>query len=541
MMEELFVRYDHEISLIPAVAFLILMGKLGSLLFAFCWDCLARVLLGIGASRRPSSSSSSTSNTSTKNHYSFKSQIAQTLALVAIASELHLVLWMSSPHKDDGLHTLIKGTDARLEEILARVPAIEAGPRPPFLFRNRHVQFFPWLVQNEIHRLEGIPFQRIHVPVTDCLDKATIMEGTCHWKYDENETLSMRKHQPVMNDTITLDVFPPFDDDSTCSSRWKPTQGFSFNASSPVILFSPGLRCHSQDMPGNMIIRKAYEQGFRSIVVHRRGHTPNQRLQSPRWNLFGDVDDLEQVYWFVKERLVAPHTAMFLHGISSGTAVTVTALSKWDRRRREEPEKESPAFVASVAMTPGYDISKVLGRDRFLFPYHDLLLPGVKDHFVRQNEDLLRAHNSTAVDLALAATSLQGFVDASVPFAGYENTTVYYQDTNPINEIRDITTPKLVLNALDDPCCNINNLYDPSPHSHHQGKTYAQLVRETENAMVAVTRTGSHIPFLCTRDRWLPFTRDPLTGGWMLHSWGDQVSIDFYRATLDVYGERRFH
>jgi predicted alpha/beta-fold hydrolase len=28
--------------------------------------------------------------------------------------------------------------------------------------------------------------------------------------------------------------------------------------------------------------------------------------------------------------------------------------------------------------------------------------------------------------------------------------THYYEDTNPINELRDILTPKLVLNAVDD-------------------------------------------------------------------------------------------
>ena len=66
------------------------------------------------------------------------------------------------------------------------------------------------------------------------------------------------------------------------------------------------------------------------------------------------------------------------------------------------------------------------------------------------------------------------------------------------------------------------------------------MIRETEHGMVAVTYTGSHCPFLCTRNRWLPFVTDPLTGGYMLNSWADQVAIEYYLAASDVYAKRRF-
>ncbi len=492
MFLELMHTFDYEMSLISAVAFL--------LLFPYVTLQVARLIGKVALGDCQSTLPISLGHTAT------------TTLLLLLAMEIP----SSILQRGDGLADLIQGTDSRLNEILDRIPLIRQGPLPPYFFRNRHIQFLPWMIQNEIHRQEGIPFQRIHVEVTDCPDK---LSGC-----DDSES--------IMNDTITLDIFPPFDDESSVFTR-------NFNKSSPIILFSPGLRCYSQDMPGNMIIRKAFEKGIRSIVVNRRGHTPNQPLKSPRWNLFGDVDDLEQIYWYVKDELVTADTAMFLHGISSGTSLTVTALAKWDRRRIEEPDRRSPVFVSSIALTPGYDISKVLDRERFLFPYNDVLLGGVKDHFVVQNENLLRSHNSEAVDRMLAASSLQELVNAAVPFAGYKNSTHYYQDTNPINEVRDITTPKLVLNAIDDPCCNIANLYERSPYPHHDGKTFAQMISETPNALVAVARSGSHCPFLCSRNRWLPFVRDPLTGGWMLNSWADEVSIQYYLATLDVYGRRR--
>lgn len=484
-----FSAFDHKTSLVSAVAFLALH------IIAIAW--FVRILI----CKTPDDGASSSSSKWTKAQYM--------ISVVILMLAIELPVLLSTPQ--EGLADLIQGTDPKLNEVLARVPAIQKGPLPPLLLRNRHVQFIPWIIQNEIHRVQTIPYQRIDVEVSDCVNK---MEGC---------------RVPDMNDTISLDVFPPFHDSP---------HGSNFNRSSPVILFAPGLRCNSQDLPGNSVIRKAFEAGFRSIVVNRRGLV--QPLKSPRMNIFGDVDDMEQVYFYIKNELVTQDCPFFLHGISAGTSVTVSALSKWDRRRVDQPDRETPVFVASVDVVPGYDISQVLKRERFAWPYNDLLMAGVKDHFVVQNEGVLRRHDSDAVGRMLGATSLQEVVDAGVVFAGYSNTTLYYQDTNPINEVRDISTPKFVINAADDPCCSIANLYEHSPYPQHEGKTFARMIGETERGMVAVTYAGSHGPFVCTRNRWLPFVKDPLTGGWMLNSWADQVAIEYYRAALDIYGDRRF-
>jgi predicted alpha/beta-fold hydrolase len=526
-------RFDHEVSLISAVAFLCLLALVGY--NAVISSCCRSTKDKYGASR-----------------LRILGNIC--LLLLAIDCPSPTSFWLTSGDTSNGLADLIQGPDPRLHEILKRVPLLQQGPRPPILFRNRHIQFIPWLIQNEIHRRQGIPYQRIQLHVSDCYDKATT--STAGDADNDQYFSTCPASQQTMNDTITLDVFPPFDDEGVAAF------GKGFNASSPVIIFSPGLRCHSQDLPGTMIVRLAFQKGFRSIVFHRRGHTIDQPLSSPRWNLFGDVDDLEQVYWHIKNTLLAPDTPIFLHGISSGTAVAVTALAKWDRRRRDEPRLRTPSFVASISVTPGYDTSKVLNRERFLFPYNDILLGGVKAQFVRRNEALLRSHNAAAVDRALAATNLQEFVDATVPFAGYKDTTEYYQETNPINNVRDITTPTLILNSIDDPCCKISNLYEQSPYPDHGNQTFAEMIGETENALVAVTTTGSHCPFLSTStsenpNGWFPLIRDPLavrsissseaggggtgwTFGWMLNSWADEVSIEYYRATLEVYNERRY-
>jgi predicted alpha/beta-fold hydrolase len=108
-----------------------------------------------------------------------------------------------------------------------------------------------------------------------------------------------------------VDIFPPIND-------------ARLSKDAPIIVMLPGLRCHSQDLPGTTLVRRALAYGMRSITVNRRGHTPNTPLKSPRWSLFGDVDDLEQVYWKLKD--IFPSSIFFLCGLSSGCALVISGL-----------------------------------------------------------------------------------------------------------------------------------------------------------------------------------------------------------------------
>ena len=106
--------------------------------------------------------------------------------------------------------------------------------------------------------------------------------------------------------------------------------------------------------------------------------------------------------------------------------------------------------MASVAITPGYDIATVMKRERFLWPYNDVMLQGVKEYFVMNNEEVLRAHDNDSVDRLLNYCSLQEIVDVAAVFAGYKNASDYYEDVNPVNSLWNVLTPKLNLNPVDD-------------------------------------------------------------------------------------------
>ena len=100
-----------------------------------------------------------------------------------------------------------------------------------------------------------------------------------------------------------------------------------------------------------------------------------------------------------------------------------------------------------------------------------------------------------------------------------------------------ITTPIFVINSVDDPCCAISNLYEKSPYPQHDGKTFAEIVKTAKRGIIAVTKTGSHCPFL--DGTFLPITKDPLFQGYMINSWADSATVEYYQNVLSVYGEER--
>lgn len=148
--------FSHEFSLLSAVSFLTLMGIIT------VWTVRLLLLL-------PHASN----NDTPRQRQLSKAEFISTALLFILACELPIFL--STPK--EGLVDLIQGTDPLLDEILARVPSIRQGPSPPLLLRNRHIQFIPWLIQNELHRKQGIPYQRVDVEVSGCINKVRECRG----------------------------------------------------------------------------------------------------------------------------------------------------------------------------------------------------------------------------------------------------------------------------------------------------------------------------------------------------------------------------
>ena len=488
----------------------IFTGPIASLFFAYCCLYVAiRSIVGMVRSLLVRGSSLKGSIDMAAKKQGKQPRPSFTATQLCSCLYVTYLAYLIATHKT-GIDKIIIGTDPSMLAVLSMCPLINSGPHPPFFLNNRHMQFIPWMLQNEFHR-GSIPFETHNLTVHDCLVK----------------TLGCVP-DPSFDEEISIDVFPPFSQ-------------LDFPSDAPIMIIAPGLRCHSQDLPGNTVLRVAYGAGIRSAVVNRRGHHPSPKiLVAPRFSVFGDVDDLEQAYWHIRS-LAPASTPLFLHGISSGAAVVVRSISVWDKRRLESPSSSVPSFVASSLLSPGFDTSKVFLPSRFKWPYNPLMNDAVKKHFVLQNEAVLRRHNDSAVDKALGAKTMQEFLEATAPFTGFETAEMFYDKTNPVQDIEFITTPIYVINSVDDPCCDVKSIFEKSRfESKHRNETYAGVIGKTERGLLAIANTGSHCPFLDGGYTNM-FVKDPLfAGSWFLNSWADQSLVEFYQAALKVYGDRRF-
>ena len=69
----------------------------------------------------------------------------------------------------------------------------------------------------------------------------------------------------------------------------------------------------------------------------------------------------------------------------------------------------------------------------------------------------------------MKAPTLQAFLDEASAFTGFKNPAAYYANCNPTNVVHAITTPLLIVNALDDPCCRAANALQRSRIPAHAG------------------------------------------------------------------------
>jgi len=390
------------------------------------------------------------------------------------------------------------GTSDAIKRIYGHMESAKAAPRPPFWAFDPFVQFIPWVIYNLLASiLCPIPFEAVPTEVKGLRDK-TKPEGPDNPR-DLIDEVIVNYYPPTTGDTLDLAL------------------------DAPIVLIEPGLTCTRQDVPGSALMRLAVARGFRAVVVERRAH--GQPLKSPRWNLFGDADDLEQVYSAIRRRL--PDAPLFWVGISSGAKIIIEGLGKYDRRRANG-DNTAPRFAGGCCICPGYNLETCFLK--FAWPMSTMCLRSTQDKFMVANEAVLRAHDEKAYDRAMAAPNLQVFLAAVAPFAGYPDAKAYFENENPVLFCQDITTPCLIMNAEDDPMTVIGNAFVPSLF-HEGNPTFVNILERSQNGMLLLPTSGSHCPFL--DGTFFPFALVPRhLGGLVISNWGERCAIEFFEGVL---------
>lgn len=287
----------------------------------------------------------------------------------------------------------------------------------------------PWLSNTHAHLL-----------YFDLIKKQTI-----HLKYDAIEQLKMA-------------------DGGITAIAW---HGLHLPETTPTIVLMHTITGSPESM--RELVRDLHAHtGWRIALCLRRGHA-NLPMPVPKMSIFGSTDDLREQIRHIQNKF--PNSALYAVGSSAGTGLLVRYLGE---------EGQKTPFKAAFALCPGYDTE--LGFKNVHPFYTKVMTKKLFKAFIYPYAETWKY--TASLEQVLATKSLQEFQSHYFELAGYSSFEAYNQATNPIFVFENVKIPLMILNAEDDPVCNIRN-FEP----------YKEMIQKMPNMMVVTTKKGSHCGF----------------------------------------------
>ncbi|MBC7751803.1 MAG: alpha/beta hydrolase [Candidatus Saccharibacteria bacterium] len=240
--------------------------------------------------------------------------------------------------------------------------------------------------------------------------------------------------------------------------------GYDLPVTTPTIVVLHTLTGSPQSMQ-ELVVDLHQTTGWRIVLCVRRGHA-EMPLTQPQFNIFGSVHDLHEQLSVIQARL--PESTLYGVGSSAGSGLLVRYLGVMGQESR---------FHAAFAYSPGYNTDT--GFDHVHPFYSRYMAKKLLRKFVEPNIGTI-SHLPTAARLR-SVRNLSEFNHHAFEFAGYSSYEKYANDINPMNVFTHISVPMMVLNAEDDPVCNIQNV-----------KPYLDTMRSMPNLILVTTAHGSH-------------------------------------------------
>ncbi|ENO16012.1 alpha/beta fold hydrolase [Marinobacter nanhaiticus D15-8W] len=261
--------------------------------------------------------------------------------------------------------------------------------------------------------------------------------------------------------------------------------GYATPAVTPTIVVMHTLTGSPESM-AELVADLRAATGWRVVLCLRRGHG-NLQLATPRFNILGSTDDLREQLQVIREHL--PESPLYGVGSSAGSGLITRYLGE---------EGGDAVFRAAFAYCPGYDTDKAFD---LAHPFYSRMM-GKKlvKKFVLPNLDVI-GHLSTIQQLQ-GVESLADFYRLGYELAGHASYADYDDASNPMRLFERIETPFMVLNAEDDPVCQIDNL---APYRAKMG--------DMPNLILVTTADGSHCAYY---------------EGWRARSWSAKLMADYF-------------
>ena len=274
--------------------------------------------------------------------------------------------------------------------------------------------------------------------------------------------LAREQRAPKLEWDITEYLTMP--DGGLVSVQWHGLKDPRVTAETPVLLVLPTI-CGNGDNLKDFIWTLQKDLGWPVAVCNRRGHI-GVPLTTPRFNTLGDTHDLDLQIRAIQKR--RPSARLFAVGISAGSGLLVRYLG-------ERPE---PAIRGGIVYGPGYDLEVLFD---YTHPTYSKIMAGrVQRYFLQRNAHILRDHQD--YDACASTKDLSDFHRHHHRLAGFQSRAEYLKASNPMVVVSDTTVPMLIINAIDDPICNI----------HMVRVSQKQITNTLPQSILAVTKYGSH-------------------------------------------------
>ncbi|NIV18084.1 MAG: hydrolase [Woeseiaceae bacterium] len=246
----------------------------------------------------------------------------------------------------------------------------------------------------------------------------------------------------------------------------------------PLLVILHGLESSAESAYARMLMRGATRAGWRCCVLHFRD-CGDYRNRLPRRYHAGETADIRYfLQTLLKEGNEGPIVAV---GYSLGGNVLLKYLGEVG---------ETTPLRAAVAVGVPLDLhlcAEALNTG-FSKIYQRYLLKSMKESVSRKFDRHTAAFDW---DRTMNARTFAEFDDAvTAPLHGFRGKNDYYDRCSSIRYLKDIETPTLIINAVDDP------FMTPAVIPHKD--------RLSEQVTLEISETGGHVGFVSGGTPWRP-------------------------------------
>lgn len=261
-----------------------------------------------------------------------------------------------------------------------------------------------------------------------------------------------------------------------------------------ILIVLPGMTSNALSV--SKLCSLAAHKGYRPVVFNPRGHGGSV-LTTPKLLSQGDPNDLRQVVKYIHDRY--PKALINMVGYGTGCSVLLSYLGEFG---------SSANISAGVCVSACFDHTERFSKQ--IHSIYDILyLLKLKLIICSHAKALSKQINMKEL---LRTWSFDKFTEL-VYFKQYacNNMEDYWDRTNPLRDIDEISVPLMFINSLDDPF-------------YPKLKIPYELCRYYPHFLMVVTKKGGHGGFI----------ENPLD-----LSWADKLAIDYLDAVLEFTNKGR--